>query len=307
MKIKILLTLILSALLSCGQAWAAKTVAVLVSDTEEVYNRPVATFSEEMSLPILVFNLQGDIEADPLLKDKLLASDPALIFALGAKAAFVAKLWTKEHQEIPVLFAMVLNWQRYKLLDQANMAGIAAEMAPGTQFVNMTMVAPDVKKIGIIASRHSAEILTQANQAADLLDLELFTEIVERAHDFQRAFKKISGKVDAFWVVNDPVVYTLDNMAWLEERCLNEKKFCMGQSANIAQLGLVMAINPDLAGIGSQAASLAKNILAKRQSPAKIGVMPPLATQILINRRTSQRIGLSLSSQALDLVTTVVE
>lgn len=307
MKNKIVLIIILLALLPCSQAWAGNTIAVLLSDSEEAYNRPVVTFSEGVDLPVQVFNLRGDIKADPRLKEKLLASDPALIFALGAKAAYVAKLWTHERQDIPVLFAMVLNWQHYKLLDQGNMAGIAAEMAPGTQFVNMTMVAPDVEKIGIVVSQRSAEILVQASKAADLLGLELVTEIVERSQDFKRAFKKISGQVDAYWVVNDPVVYTLANIDWLERRCIKEKVFCLGQSANIAQLGLVMAINPDLAGIGSQAASLVINILARRQSPAQIGVMPPLATQILLNRRTSQRIGLALSSQALNLVTTVVE
>ena len=305
--------LLLCLLLLCGLwpatfGWAAEgPVVVLLSDSESAYNRPVVAFSEKVQLPVRLFNLHGDIHHDPQLKNKILQSRPRLILALGAKAAYAAKLWTRRQQDIPVLFAMVLNWQRYQLLDQANMAGIAAEMAPGTQLINMTMVSPDVKRVGIVHGRHSRAIVAQARQAASLLGLELVSQPIDRSHDFRLAFKKMAPEVDAYWVVNDPLVYTLENMDWLEDRCIKERLVCMGQSANIARAGLLMAVNPDPAGIGNQAADLASSILEGRQSPSQIGVMPPLATQILVNRRTGRRIGMELSNQALDMATKVID
>lgn len=305
---KILLLLWLVSFFCTTGAWATEApIVVLLSDSELAYNRPVVTFSEEMQRPVLVFNLQGDIKHDPQLKEKILAQKPQLIFALGAKAAYAAKLWTKQRQEIPVLFALVFNWQRYQLMDQANMAGIAAEMAAGTQFINMTVISPRIQKVGIIYGPHSSGAIEEAQKAADLLGLELVSVAIDRSQDFRRNFKKIAPEVDAYWVMNDPLIYTLENIDWLENRCLKEKLVCIGQSSNIAKAGLMMAINPDPAGIGNQAASLAKNIIQGRKTPREIGVMPPLATQILLNRRTGRRIGLEFSSQALNMATKVID
>jgi ABC-type uncharacterized transport system substrate-binding protein len=310
-RIKLILFLLIVVNAWPGPVFAAggqeATVAILLSDSEEAYAQPATVFREEIGRPAQVFNLHGDISHDPALKERLLAERPSLIFALGAKAAYVAKLWTEEKRDIPIIFAMVLNWQRYQLLEgRDNIAGIAAEMAPGTQFVNMTMFSPAVRRIGLIYSLQSVQIYEQAEQAASLLGLTLVAEPIERSKEFQRAFKKISGDVDAFWVLNDPVVYTLENLDFLGDRCINEKLLCMGQMENIARMGLTLSVNPDARQIGAQAAAMARNILEHGQRPTELGVMDPLGTQISVNLTTAGRIGLEISPHALDMATFVI-
>jgi len=282
-------------------------VAILLSDSEAAYSQPLTAFSEEIGRPVVVFNLHGAIEKDPQLKSRLFAAKPAMIFALGAKAAFVAKLWTADHQDIPVIFAMVLNWQHYNLLDQPNLTGIASEMAPGTQFVNMTMFSPKIKKIGVVFSDYSSHFVAEAKRAADLLGLQLVNIPIQHPEEFGRAFKKLAPEIDAFWVLSDPVVYTLENVDWLEDRCVKERLLCMGQSANIVKLGMVLAVNPDPINIGSQAASMAKNILDGRLKPQDIGVMDPLGTKIFVNLKTAGRIGLEVDQAALDMASQVID
>lgn len=282
-------------------------IAILLSDSEAAYAQQVAIFKEEVGMPVQVFNLHGDLAHDPGLKKKLFAVRPTLIFALGAKAAYAAKLWTQDRQDIPVLFAMVLNWQRYKLLEGSrNIAGIAAEISPGAQFVNMTMFLPTMRRIGLLYSPLSEAILSQAREAAALLGLELVAEPIERAGDFQRAFKRLAGRVDAFWLLNDPVVYTLENMDWLEDRCLQEKLLCVGQTQNLAKMGLALTVNPDLGQIGGQVAAMARNILLHGQKPGEIGVMEPIGTQLFVNLKTAERIELPVSPQVLDMATSII-
>ena len=282
-------------------------VAVLLSDDESVYHGPMKAFLAEIGHPAHVFNLQGDIRKDPALKHKLFSINPRLIFALGAKAAFTAKLWTQNRQDIPVLFALVLNWQRYKLLDQKNMAGIEAEVSPGTKFAHITMFSPKIKKIGMIYSPQSREILQQAKKAAEILNIKIYDKRIYRSKDFKRSFKEVREHVDAFLVLSDPVVYTLENMDWLRTRCIKEKLPCIGKSKNIAEHGLILSITPDIADLGSQAASVALNIINRGQRPDLIGVMSPLGTQIIINRTTAERIGLKLRQNSLDMATQVID
>ncbi len=307
-----LIFLLLALVLWTGSALAAPagdgTIAILLSDNDLAYQEQATAFSGEVGLPCRVFSLHGDVKNDPGLKEKIFASRPALIYALGAKAAYAAKLWTKERHDIPVLFAMVLNWQRYNLLEgSTNIAGIAAEMSPGTQFVNMTMFSPSVKRVGLLYSSYSTTILEQARKEAARLGLELVAEPIEQSQDFQRGFKKIAGQVDVFWVLNDPVLYTLENLDWLAERCLKEKLLCVGQSQNLAKMGLTLTVTPDTVQIATQAAAMAGNILLRGQKATDIKVMEPLGTQILLNRKTAERIGLAIPSQALSMATAVID
>ena len=292
-----------------GRAPATGPIAVFLSDSEEAYRKPVAAFQESMDIPITIYNLEGDIHKAPAVMERMLASQPPLIFALGAKAAFIAKTWTKDHQHIPVLFAMVLNWQKYHLTaGQDNIAGIASDVAPGTQFLNMTVFSPTSRKVGVIYSEtHSVEIIAQARQAADLLGIELVAQPISHPREFRRAYKKMVDQIDSFWVLTDPVVYTLDNIAWLEKSCLKDQLVCIGQSENVAKLGILLAVDPDIPNLGNQAASLAKNILFRHEQISDIGVMPPLGTRIYLNTKTAQKLGLIIGQPAMGMVNELID
>jgi putative ABC transport system substrate-binding protein len=284
-------------------------IAVLLSDTEEAYTRPVASFTKEIQMPVHIFNIKGDVDNAPREMARIFAIRPALILALGAKAAYTAKVWTADHPELPVIFALVLNWRRYKLLDgQANIAGIASEVAPGTHFLNMTLTSPQVKRIGVIYSRgHSLETIRQAREEAAKLGLTLVEVPISRPMEFRSAYKQIADRIDGFWMLADPVAYTLANVDWLEERCTRERLVCIGQSRNIAEIGVLLSVNPDLANVGLQAASMAKNILINHQIPKQIGVMPPLGTRLVLNAKTAEKIDLRLDQIVMDLASEIVD
>ncbi|MCB2180819.1 MAG: hypothetical protein KQH63_02200 [Desulfobulbaceae bacterium] len=284
-------------------------IAVLLSDSAAAYEVPLRSFTDSIGMDVRVFNLHGDIRHDPELESKFFAQKPAFIFALGAKAAFVAKLWTQDRQDIPVLFARVLNWRKYNLLDgQDNMAGISCDVNPGNQFINLSMLAPQIRKIGVIYSpKNSGEIVAQGRTAVKALGLELVERPVDSGKAFKLAYRELYLAVDGLWILNDPATYTLHNMDWLEKRCIADQLVCIGQSKNLAESGLMLSVQPDIYNIGAQAASMAKNILKRGQLPADIGVMEPLGTNIYVNRSTAERIGLDLNEQILSLATKIIE
>lgn len=284
-------------------------IAILLSDKEEAYTKPVATFIKAAQRPVQVYNLNGNLNNAPRQMEKILATRPALIFALGAKAAYTAKVWTIDRPQTPVLFAMVLNWRKYGLLDgQDNITGIASEVAPGTHLANMTLASPKVKRIGVIYSEaHSSEIIEQAREAANKLGIKIVAIPISRPKEFRRAYKQIDEQIDGFWMLADPVAYTLENVNWLNDRCTQDRIVCIGQSKNITELGVLLAVNPDIPNIGLQAASMAKSIILRRQSPKQIGVMPPLGTYLIVNAKTAERIGLKLNPIVMDMAHEIID
>jgi putative ABC transport system substrate-binding protein len=291
------------------QASASGPIAVLLSDDEAAYSAPVKTFMEEVGSPANRYNLAGNIEQAPAVMQKLLETHPSLIFALGAKAAYIAKLWTSNHPRIPVVFAMVLNYRHYDFLaSQDNMTGIAYETAPGTQFINAMLFFPHVRKIGVVYSElHSSETVMQAKSEAASLGVELIAESIANPRNFKPALKKMLPRIDAFWVLTDPVVFTLENIGWMRTECIKNRTVTVGQSENIIRDAALLSIAPDLYTIGSQAAAIAHNILSDSSRPAEIGVVDPLGTRILLNTAIARRMGISINPSALNFASEVTD
>lgn len=282
-------------------------IAVLLSDSVESFSKPVDNFVAASKNPVQIYNLEGSLKKAPAVMGEIMASKPAMIFSLGAKASAVAKAWTKDDQDIPVLFAMVLNWKKYKLLDQENMAGIMGDVAPGANFANMSMVVPELKRVGVIYSAaHSSGVIAKARHAAGLLGIELVEEAIGQSKEFERAYKKIENKIDGFWILADPVIYTLDNLSWLNKKCIQSRKVCIGQSANVAKLGVLMAVDPDLPNIGVQAAGIARQIVSKKKKPHDIGVVSPLGTKLILNMKTAEKIGISIKDLARNMASEII-
>jgi ABC-type uncharacterized transport system substrate-binding protein len=289
--------------------WAEQgPVVALLSDTEEAYEQPLAQFKNALNHSVVVFNLQGDIQSAPERMKEVLAEEPSLIFALGAKAAFFAKAATTRRQDIPVLFAMVLNWQRYHLMEgQNNVAGISTEVADGTQLLSLSLIFPELVRLGVFYNpEYSFATVEKAIKAADLVGLEVVAQPITRGKDLKRAYRRLVNQVDAILLPNDPVLYTVENVLWLNRQCLKDRVICIGQSDNLARIGLLLAVNPDIPSVGGQAAVLAKAILQHKMPPAEVGVRNPLGTRLILNARTAQKIGLKLTDDAIQLADEVI-
>lgn len=285
-------------------------IAILLSDDDISYIQPAKTFEAEVNMPSKTYNLKGKvINASPTM-EMLYANDPALILALGAKAAYVAKIESqKKEKNIPIIFAMVLNWERYDLLkDAPYIAGISTDLDPGTLFANLILFSSNVTKIGVIYSKqHSSYQIEKAINASKLLQLELLAESIEHHKDFREAFSRIENNIDAFWILNDPVIFTPKNMDWLKSRCIKEKISTIGQSQNLAKIGILLAISVEAQDIGVQSASMARNILYRKQSPQTIGVMPPLCTKLILNANTANKINLPLNNTIKNMANNIVD
>jgi len=286
-----------------------RPIIALLSDDSTVYQQALNSFKVKSNKKIQVYNLNGDIKKAPEILTTIMQQKPALIFALGAKAAWFSKSATRNKTDTAVIFAMVLNHQRYSLHDgQTNIAGISADIAPGTQLFNLSLFSPNIKRVGLIYSQeHTADILIKAQQAANLLGIKLVAQPIKRAKEFPRAWRMMSEKIDAFWVLNDPVLYTLNNIYWLKDRCLKERIICTGQSDNITRLGVLLSINPDISTVGAQASSMAHDILYRNRKPADIGITDPIGTHLTLNESTANKIGLSISEAARSIVTNVIK
>lgn len=280
------------------------TPVVLLSSGEAVYKEAGEAFIGQIDRPVKVYNLEGmpnSSAAVAVMNDLTAARPPSLIFAVGAQAAVLGKKWTEKRLEIPVFFALVLNWAQYNLLDQENMAGIAFELSPADYLKNITVFSPDTKTIGVIYSKaHSKQTIEAAREEAAALDVQLVTAVISHPEEFRYHFKKMAPRIDGFWIPADPVVFTLDNFFWLQDQCDKKNIICLGPSENSVKKGLPIAMSASPADIGALAAKVARLIIDKHLPPKSFGIIPPLSAKLNCNLKTLQKLQPAMNHQVLE-------
>ena len=128
-------------------AFAAEVVILKSSDIA-AYDQAIAGFKSSLggSVTLSEYDLEGDLEKGRKLARKIRASDPALVLAIGLKAAKAAQL---EIVDIPVVYAMVLDPAKYGLTTR-NMTGVLLEVPLERQLALIRSVLPNVKRIGTL-------------------------------------------------------------------------------------------------------------------------------------------------------------
>ncbi len=305
------LLLFVLGLVSClpAAAWSAQQglVVILLSSNVPAYQEPARDFELEYDGPVRVFTLHGTTREVPIVLAEVLAAKPRLILALGARAAYAAKMWTEKEQQIPVLFAQAMNWRHFGLLGkQANIAGIDMVSPAGSELAYLTMFAPDVRRIGMVYSKGSEAMARKIQEAAGLFGLEVVMVAAQDSRDLKFAYKALVDEIDGFIVLRDPKVYDLDNMEWLGERCRIDKIVCLGRSAELAQKGTLLTVSPGSRDIALQAVSLTQAILSGQTTPQEIGVAAPLGTRVVLSLEAATALNLTISQEVQDAATEVI-
>lgn len=290
----------LLALLPCPAPAAG--VVVLSSDRLPAYQAPVAAFEAALGRPVQVYQLDGDRKRALRVAEQLQGDRPELVFALGAKAAWLA---STELPGVPLVHAAVLDPARYGI-EGAFVTGVGMELPPDLVLSQFQLFAPDVRRLGIIVWQGNKNPqIDQAIEAARRAGYEVVVRRVSRARDVRRGFANLRRQIDALWVLPDPVVVTPQNFRSLRDETLRARIPLLVYSEQLVRAGAFMCVAPDWDGVGRQAADLASRILAGTTA-ASVRPVAPDTPRVLVNADTVKALGLPLDEVMLDFVDEVV-
>jgi putative ABC transport system substrate-binding protein len=280
---------------------AQAEVVVIKSDDLPQYDAPISAFETAVGAPVQVIDIRGSRDTGEKLLRRL-AEGPDIdgVFALGSQAAYLTR---KELPRVPMVFAMVLNWQRYALGGPTS--GIAVEMPVDALLTRFRLLLPGLTRIGLIhSSKTSAATLETARTTAASLNIELVEEDVVYSDDVGGAYRRMHGRIDALWMLPDPVVVTRDNFRYLSARTRSDGVAFLAFSENFVRAGALLSIGPHYETMGSQAAVLLEQLMRSEPPPP---VQPPLGSTLAINADTADAIGVDLDPGTLGIADLVVE
>ena len=196
---------------------------------------------------------------------------PKLVFTVGNSATEVfAKL------DIPLVFAMVLDPVKYKIVDDLknpgkNITGVTLEVPIEQQFKAMKETIPEIKRVGVIYSFESAEFVAEGREIAKEMGLEIITQAVRKDDEVIKAFYRLlDSKIDILWLTTDSIVLRTENRINLLKKAQQKEIPVYGLTAAYlkGEAGATLSVIPDYENIGKEAGKLAMKVLAGKTNIA---------------------------------------
>ncbi len=279
-------------------------ILILKSGENPLFALTIKTFSEQLTAGISQVTLPPKVSPSAL-REALSTQRPDLILAMGLRAATAAR---DAALNLPILFTMVPNWQNHGLSGHRNMMGIALETPPTSDFMQFKMVLPNLKKVLFI---YTPEIYGGKVSALERELTDFGVELVARpARDLgevKAAYESTAKAVDGIWLHNDPVVMNAKAFDYLKSRSLTDRIALFSSlSEQFTQAGALASVALDLKAMGSQAATMVTRVLVEGESPAEIGVQPPVGGLLWVNLEVVQRLGIEVPSEVLPFFNRVI-
>lgn len=294
--------MIAALLLSLASALASTDVAVLLSDDLPAYHAPVQTFGDALGRPYHVYDLRGDETRAMTVTERMKRDPPPLIFALGAKAAWVA---ARQLPDVPLVYAMVQSPDRYGI-EGAHVTGIAMNLPMDTVISQIEVILPDVRSIGLLTSPgQAATLVPAAQEAAEKAGIQVTPEVVGDARELRHALTRLRSKVDALWLAPDPDLLTPPNFRLIRDAAVRARQPLLTGSETLVRAGALMCVTPDSIEVGIEAAHLATALLSD-EGEVPVPVQPE-HPRVVLNLDTLEALGLKLDPVQRDFVDAVVQ
>jgi putative tryptophan/tyrosine transport system substrate-binding protein len=177
----------------------------------------------------------------------------------------------------------------------------------GKRFELLREVLPSLRRLAIMANGgYSAAMLEMRDvqAVAQTLGLEVATLEIRKAEDIAPAFEAIKGRMDALYVVTDPLVST--NRVRIDTLALGARLPTMHGFRELVEAGGLMSYGPAFTDLYGRAADLVDKIL-RGTKPPDIPVEQPTKFELIINQTTAKALGLKIPESFLLRADEVIE
>jgi len=274
----------------------AEGIVVLKSHDLEPFNQALAGFAAACPMHITAYDLRGTKKEESSIIQRLIATKPRLIVAIGSLAAQVAR---ERLQDIPIIFVMVSNPPKYGL-QGSNLAGVSLDIPVQIQLAMAKSLVPTLKTLGVIYDpEKTGAMVLEARGIADTLGLQLLASPVSSHKEVPAALRSLLGKIHALWMVPDDTVVTSESFKFLLLTAFENNLPFVTVSDIFVEAGALASLSPDYTDVGRQGCQLATDIESGRLRLTEVMVVPPARVNLTINLKTASKIGLTLAPEII--------
>lgn len=273
-----------------------KTIIVVRSQQILAYNEAIKGFEEgcrgkDISIEE-IYDLKGDTEEGKRIIQSIKNGKlkPDLILAVGVLAAILVK---EQFTDIPIIFCMVINYERFNLQGN-NITGISSEAPIEDQFSVFQEILSNHKNIGVIYDpAKTGEIISKATNTSKKLGFNLVKAEVASESEVAPALKGIVEKIHALWIIPDSTVITKESLDIILKVTQKHRLPTFCTSSAIVKAGAFISVSPDYTHTGIQASQMAE-VLINNPKVMSLGMRQPDKSKLTLNTEIAKIIGVSL-------------
>jgi putative tryptophan/tyrosine transport system substrate-binding protein len=168
-------------------------------------------------------------------------------------------------------------------------------------------VFPGLRRLAILTNIDNSGAMLEVHEVqatARTLGLEAVTPEVRRSEDIASAFEAFKDRVDALYVISDPLVTT--NRIRINTLALRARMPTIYGNREFVEVGGLMSYGPNITDLFRRAAEFVDKIL-RGAKPADIPVEQPAKFDLIINLTTAKALGLEIPPTLLARADEVIE
>jgi putative ABC transport system substrate-binding protein len=234
-----------------------------------------------------------------------------VIVTSATAPTFAAKQATSS---IPIVFAGVADAVGSGIVTNlprpsGNATGLSVVFTDlsGKRLELLREVLPNLRRLAILTNIDNPGAMLEVNAVRALvrsLGLELVTPDVRRPEDIASAFESLKDRVEAFYVIADPLITT--NRIRINTLALRARMPTLHTNREFVEVGGLMSYGPNIMDLFRRAAELVDKIL-RGTKPGDIPVEQPTKFDLVINLTTAKALGLEVPATLLARANEVIE
>lgn len=265
------------------RSWAEEVVVIL-SSASGPYQEAFEGFQQGFGRVVPSYNISQD---EPEIK-----RDTKVVVVFGAKAA------SRDYpQSVVVVYGLAPSFKIKPGIRFLPPVKVHTQPSAAAVVKKIKEFQPAVKHPAVFWVSESYLAYSQEFQkTAQALGLEAFTERLSGMDRLPDRLRSLSGKVDAIWILPDPLLVNAQSFAVLKDFSWANDVPLYVPTAGLAENGAAIAVYYSFKEIGRTAAQAAKQALA---GPGYPGDIFPERSETLVNLKGAANAGLVVPSDAL--------
>lgn len=259
--------------------------------------------------PVFIeYDLSSDLSDEQQLIRGIREKKPDLIVTVGSKST---ALVSRNITDIPIVFSDVLNpvssgFVRSMWSSGGNLTGASLDIPVKIQMEKFKLIVPGIKRIGVLFTRDSQPVVTEAKRICEEIGLELVPVSVSSEKEIPEAIEDLGKRIDGLWAVADTLILTPQSTEYLLLYTLRNGLPFMGPFASFVKAGALFTLAWDDKDVGRQSGELALRVL-NGEDPKGIPITTPRMIYLILNLRTAEQINLKISPQIVSVAKEVYQ
>lgn len=222
-------------------------VTILVSENIPAYSEVANELFKQLGRRGTILYLSRNQLGNLKLVNKLKNEENTQVVSIGLSASVAAKALTNKQ----VVFCQVYNYQDYGLLSSKH-KGVSMLPSISKTFSIWHALSPNTTDIGVISGPGFDHEIQSVKSAAKVHGFQLHFETVTSDKEYQYTYKKLSKKVQGFWLLPDNRVLSEHILRDIMTFSVRNSKQVTVFSNELLKLGGLMSISSDNRDIAHQ-------------------------------------------------------